>query len=141
MSFSRWLTRVKLFDLVGVAGVVGVVTGVTGYFAVKKRQRHLLSLPFVQQAMRLFDSNSRAQQLLGPPIEVGYLNPSAPDAVMTPTEARLAIPLTGKSLSGSLVVQASRPTPDAEWRVQRLDLVPASDSHLHGKSFLIFKAS
>lgn len=97
----------------GVAGITGA--GVYGAFSLLKNH------PAYRQALDIVQNDSRAQRMLGTPIEAGWLIGGEISETGSGGKADISIPVSGPKGSGRIDVVAQKNR--GEWTITLLQLV------------------
>jgi hypothetical protein len=118
--FSRywWLLGLAAFLLIALpvlccVGTVG--TSVLGIFGIVR------SSPVFADSLEMIQSDSRAQDLLGSPIEAGWLVSGEISETGATGTAEISFPVSGTQGSGTAYVSARKA--EGEWVITRLVLV------------------
>jgi hypothetical protein len=105
-----------LFLTLSAVCVVGTgAAGVLGIFGIMK------SSPVFKDSLVVVQDNSRAQQLLGTPIEAGWLVGGEISETPASGTAEISYPVTGPKGSGTVYVTARKA--EGEWVITKLVLV------------------
>ena len=111
-----------LFMTLSAVCVVGTgAAGVLGIFGLMK------SSPPFQDSLAVVQENTSAQQLLGTPIEAGWLVGGEISETPTTGTAEISYPVSGPKGSGTVFVTAVKR--EGEWVITRLTLVMDETKH------------
>jgi hypothetical protein len=117
------LTKVQTTTLLQIAAGTFLV-GATGlYFAQKKLQDRVRSLPHYKEVFTIIGNHDGVKRLLGPPIAIGRVNlADRRNNFVSETDSNLRIPVSGTLSSGFLNVHAVRKNASDEFETNLIQL-------------------
>ena len=131
------LSKLKLFDLVGIAGLVGIVGAGTSLVLVNKTRTKVMKQEYYTKAFKVLEQNTAAMDLIGGPIKKYRVDLS--DSINNRFEelsTKLKVPFKGTKRSGNLFVWADRQQTDSHWDIKHLELIL---DDINDKKIIVYK--
>uniref|UniRef100_A0AC34G3A4 Cytochrome c oxidase assembly factor 1 n=1 Tax=Panagrolaimus sp. ES5 TaxID=591445 RepID=A0AC34G3A4_9BILA len=118
------LKKVQTTTLLQIAGGTFLLGATALYFAQKRLQDRVRSLPHYKEAFKIIGNHDAVKRLLGPPIAIGRVNLADRHNNFRKGDAplKLRIPVSGTLSSGFLNVHAVRKNGSAEFETNLIQL-------------------
>ncbi|XP_054158810.1 uncharacterized protein LOC128957120 [Oppia nitens] len=131
--------RLSLMDLAAVGGFIGIIGAGAGLTVVNHRRQQVRKQDYYKQAMKLFEANKAAVDLVGYPVYRYRIDLSdSENNWFGPMATRIKVPIKGTKRSGNLHVWADRVDTDCpkEWTVRRIEMTL---DDIYDRKVLVYK--